>query len=159
MIGPDYCLFLTGRTLAWADLINLAEMCQAAQAGTRRKMMSHDAHGRLADLNQNYIRAVRESDVAWFDAHLSADFLNSNPDGTLVGRADFLTQIAKPSAAKNIQCEDVRIRIINDTALIHARTTYIRPDGQPGAGRYTDIWMKQAGAGDWRCVAAHVTRA
>ena len=47
----------------------------------------------LYDLNHNYIRSVEESDVKWFDAHLSDDFLNSNPDGTLVDRAGFLAAI------------------------------------------------------------------
>src|SRR5579885_1920361 len=38
----------------------------------------------LHRLNRNYVRSVEESDVRWFDEHLAADFLNSNPDGTLV---------------------------------------------------------------------------
>jgi ketosteroid isomerase-like protein len=42
-------------------------------------------------------------------------------------------------------------------AIIHAKTVYTKPDGQPGAGRYTDIWQKREGR--WLCVAAHVTRA
>ena len=41
-------------------------------------------------------------------------------------------------------------------ALIHAKTVYTKPDGAPGAGRYTDIWQKREGR--WLCVAAHVTR-
>jgi ketosteroid isomerase-like protein len=110
----------------------------------------------LQELNKHYIRSVRESDVRWFDENLSEDFVNSNPDCTLVDRAGFLAQIAKPSAAKNIQCEDVRIRMLGEVALIHARTTYIKPDGQPGAGRYTDVWAKRKGR--WVCVAANVTR-
>ena len=110
----------------------------------------------LQELNKHYIRSVRESDVRWFDENLSDDFVNSNPDCTLVERAGFLAQVAKPSAAKNIQCEDVRIRMLGDVALIHARTTYIKPDGQPGAGRYTDVWAKRKGR--WVCVAANVTR-
>ena len=110
----------------------------------------------LQDLNRNYIRSVQESDVRWFDAHLSEDFLNSNPDGTLVDRAGFLKQIAPPCAVSGLQEEDVRIRILGDTALIHARTVYKKPDGQPGQGRYTDVWMRH---GDrWLCVSAHVTR-
>lgn len=111
----------------------------------------------LGELNEHYVRAVAQSDTAWFERHLSADFLNSNPDGSLVDRAGFLAQVARPSAAKNLRCEDVRIRVINDTALIHARTTYLKPDGQPGFGRYTDIWMRQPD-GAWLCAAAHVTR-
>lgn len=110
----------------------------------------------LQQLNKHYIRSVRESDVRWFDENLSEDFVNSNPDCTLVDRAGFLAQVAKPSAAKNIQCEDVRIRMLGEVALIHARTTYIKPDGQPGAGRYTDVWAKRKGR--WVCVAANVTR-
>lgn len=110
----------------------------------------------LQQLNKHYIRSVRESDVRWFDENLSEDFVNSNPDCTLVDRAGFLAQVAKPSPAKNIQCEDVRIRMLGEVALIHARTTYIKPDGQPGAGRYTDVWAKRKGR--WVCVAANVTR-
>ena len=110
----------------------------------------------LQELNKHYIRSVRESDVRWFDENLSEDFVNSNPDCTLVERAGFLAQVAKPSAAKNIQCEDVRIRMLGEVALIHARTTYIKPDGQPGAGRYTDVWARRKGR--WVCVAANVTR-
>ena len=112
----------------------------------------------LTELNETYVRSVAVSDVGWFERHLTADFLNSNPDGTLVDRAGFLTQIARPIAITGLRCEDVRIRILGDTAIIHARTVYAKPDGQPGAGRYTDIWMRGAD-GKWLCVAAHVTRA
>jgi ketosteroid isomerase-like protein len=114
-------------------------------------------HAVLTDLNRHYIRSVQESDVRWFDEHLSDDFLNSNPDGSLVDRAGFLKQIAPPCPVKEIEIEDVRIRILGEVALIHARTTYLRPDGQRGTGRYTDIWERRRGR--WLCVAAHVTRA
>ena len=110
----------------------------------------------LEELNWNYIRSVAQSDVGWFREHLSDDFLNSNPDGSLVDRAGFLTQIAKPAAIADLQCEDVRIRVTGDMAIIHARTTYRKADGQAGAGRYTDIWANRQGR--WLCIAAHVTR-
>ena len=54
----------------------------------------------LRELNRNYVRAAAESDVRWFEANLAADFLNSNPDGTLVDRAAFLKQIAPPGAGR-----------------------------------------------------------
>ena len=111
----------------------------------------------LHDLNHNYVRSVQDSDVAWFDANLSDDFLNSNPDGTLVDRAGFLAQIAKKSPLTNLREQDVRIVIRGDFAFIHARTAYTKPDGMEGGGRYTDIWWKRGGR--WLCVSAHVTRA
>jgi ketosteroid isomerase-like protein len=110
----------------------------------------------LQELNRNYVRSVQESDVRWFDEHLTPDFLNSNPDGSLVDRAGFLAQIAKPVAIAGLKAEDVRIRVLGDTAIIHARTTYRKPDGQGGFGRYTDIWQRKGAR--WLCVAAHVTR-
>jgi ketosteroid isomerase-like protein len=110
----------------------------------------------LAKLNEGYVASVQNSDVRWFDEHLSDDFLNTNPDGTLVGRAGFLAQIVRPQAIKGLEPREVKIRLFGDIAIIHARTVYTKPGGQPGAGRYTDIWQKRAGR--WVCVAAHVTR-
>lgn len=110
----------------------------------------------LQELNQGFIRSVRLSDVGWFDQNLSQDFLNSNPDGTLVNRAAFLRQIALPFSLSNFDVEDVRVRILGDAAIIHRRTTYTKPNGQAAAGRYTDVWERQGGR--WICVSGHVTR-
>ena len=41
----------------------------------------------LDKLNKAYVDSVLKSDVRWFDEHLSEDFLNSNPDGTILDRA------------------------------------------------------------------------
>ena len=54
----------------------------------------------LEALNREYIRSVSEADVGWFDANLSEDFVNSNPDGSLVDRAGFLAQIGRGSTVK-----------------------------------------------------------
>jgi ketosteroid isomerase-like protein len=110
----------------------------------------------LRELNQGYIRSVQNSDVRWFEQHLAEDFVNSNPDCTLVDRAGFLAQIARPCSVSGLEAQDVRVRILQDVAIIHARTVYRKPDGQQGAGRYTDIWMRRDGR--WLCVAAQVTR-
>ena len=115
-----------------------------------------DEQAALQDLNSSYIRSVQLSDVRWFDENLADDFLNSNPDGSLVDRAGFLAQIVLPCALSNLAAEDVRIRILGDFAIIHARTVYRKADGQPGAGRYTDVYARRAGR--WLCVAAQVTR-
>ena len=113
-------------------------------------------HRMLADLNDHYIRSVRESDVRWFDEHLAQDFANGNADGSFSDRRAFLAFIARPSTVPDICAEDVQIQVVGDIGIIHARTAYTKPDGQAGAGRYTDIWWRADGR--WRCVSAHVTR-
>lgn len=110
----------------------------------------------LLDLNRDYIDSVQHSDVHRFNEILADDFLCSNPDGTLVDRAAFLAQTARPVTITGLAARDVLVRIVGDVAIIHARTTYTLPDGRPGSGRYTDVWAKQAGR--WLAVSAHVTR-
>src|SRR3954465_196295 len=99
----------------------------------------------LAKLNEDYIRSVATSDVHRLGELLAEGFLNSNPDGSLVNRAAFLAQIGRLAAVSNLKCEDVRIRIIGEIAIIHGRTTYMKPDGHAGAGRYTDVWALREG--------------
>lgn len=111
----------------------------------------------LQQLNRDYIHSVQTSDVRRFDEILASDFLCSNPDGSLVDRAGFLAQTAKPVTISNLEARDVLVRIVGDVALIHARTTYTLADGRAGAGRYTDVWARQNGR--WLCISAHVTRA
>jgi ketosteroid isomerase-like protein len=110
----------------------------------------------LHDLNRDYINSVQHSDVRRFDEILSDDFLCSNPDGTLIDRAAFLEQTARPVAIRNLEAHDVNVRLMGDFAIIHARTSYTLPDGRQGGGRYTDVWARRAGC--WLAVSAHVTR-
>ena len=110
----------------------------------------------LEALNAAYVRAVQESDTGWFEAHLSADFLNTNPDCTLADRAAFLKRIAQPAGVSGLAPHDVRIRLFGDFAVIHAQTRYVKADGAAGTGRYTDIWARRDGR--WLCIAAHVGR-
>jgi ketosteroid isomerase-like protein len=110
----------------------------------------------LTDLNRDYIRSVQNGDVRRFDEILAPDFRCSNPDGTLVDRAGFLAQTARPVTISNLTAHDVEIRLFGDVAIIHARTSYTMADGRAGAGRYTDVWARQNGK--WLAVSAHVTR-
>ena len=115
----------------------------------------------LEQLNRDYVAAVQNSDVGRFDEILAAEFYCSNADGTLVGRAAFLEQTARPVAIRDLETRDVVIRLFGpagqeNVAIIHARTTYKTADGEAKSGRYTDVWARQGGR--WLAVSAHVTR-
>src|SRR5215471_20075485 len=110
----------------------------------------------LTALNADYIRSVQTSDVARFDQILAEDFVCTNPDGSFIGRKDFLKQTARPVAISELAAHDVMIRVVGDCAVINARTSYRLPDGRAGAGRYTDVWARRNG--QWLAIAAHVTR-
>ena len=118
--------------------------------------LARSDHDELVRLNDDYIRSVQHSDVKRFDEILAEDFYCSNPDGSLVDRAQFLNQTALPVAISGLGIDDVKIRIMGDFAIIHARTHYKTKDGEARSGRYTDCWAKRGGK--WLAVSAHVTR-
>ena len=123
---------------------------------TALRAAAQSDHDILEQLNRDYINAVQHSDVQRFDEILASDFLCSNPDGSLVDRTAFLKQTAKPVTISNLRAEDVVIRVMDDFAIIHARSVFTKPDGSAGAGRYTDVWAKRGGR--WLAVSAQVTR-
>ena len=120
------------------------------------KIGTKSDHDTLLELNDDYIRSVQDGDVKRFSEILAADFLCTNPDGSLVDRGGFLQQTARPVLIRNLAVHDVKVRILGDVAIIHARTSYSLPQGGTGSGRYTDIWRREGDS--WRAVAAHVTR-
>jgi ketosteroid isomerase-like protein len=113
-------------------------------------------HTALLALNRDYIASVQNSDVRRFEEMLAEDFLCSHPDGSLVDRAVFLRQTAEPVAIRGLEAHDVVVRVMGDVAIVHAATRYLKADGAPGRGRYTDVWARRDDR--WLCVSAHVTR-
>lgn len=114
----------------------------------------------LRTLNENYVRAFREADVPWFDAHLAPGFLVVNSDGSVDDRNAALAEFAKPVFAERIRSfpvGKVRIRRFGDVAIIRAENDYELKDGRRGINRYTDIWHRQPD-GRWLCVSAHITQ-
>jgi ketosteroid isomerase-like protein len=118
--------------------------------------VSEDQHAVLMQLNRDYVRSVDERDVRWFENHLAPDFMNTGPDGTFTNRAQFLEIIARGNGMSNRRPEEVSIRLLDDLAIIHARTVFNTPSGGEAKVRYTDVWSRRGG--HWLCVAAHITR-
>src|ERR1700724_3578137 len=85
----------------------------------------------LTALNRDYIHSVQHGDVRRFDEILAADFLCSNPDGSLVDKNQFLEQTARPVTISGLSVHEVRVRILGDIAIIHARTSGGNADLDP----------------------------
>ena len=76
--------------------------------------------------------------------------------GSLVDKAQFLAQIARPVTISRLSAQKVKVRILGEVAIIHARTSYTTAKGEQRNGRDTDVWAR--GEGKWLAVSAHVTR-
>jgi ketosteroid isomerase-like protein len=113
-------------------------------------------HEKLTELNRDYIASVQHGDVRRFQELLADDFLCSNPDASLVDKAQFLLQTARPVSISDLVADQVQIRLLGDIAIIHGRTNYRTAAGEQRHGRYTDVWARRDGR--WLAVSAHVTR-
>lgn len=109
-------------------------------------------------LNETYVKAFREADVAWYGAHLAPDYVVVSGDGSFQDRAAALAHFAEPTFERSIKSfpvDKVKVRRFDDVALVHAENAYELKDGRKGVSRYTDIWLLQGGR--WWCIAAHIT--
>ena len=107
----------------------------------------------LTALNRDYTASVQKGDVKRFEAILADDFMSSYPDGSLHDKSEFLERTAQPVTFSELVAEDVRIRLLGDFAIIHARFDSRWADGKPRRGRYTDNWARRDGT--WVAVSAH----
>ena len=108
---------------------------------------------RLTALNRDFTASVQKGDVKRFEEILADDFMCSNPDGSLLDKAEFLKLTAQPVTSSGLVAEDVRIRLLGDFAIIHARFESRSADGKQRRGRYTDNWARRDGT--WVAVSAH----
>ena len=106
----------------------------------------------LTALNLDFFASVQKGDVKRLEEIFADDFLCSTPDGSLLDKAEFLKLTAQPVTISGLVAEDVRIRLLGDFAIIHARFNSRSADGKPRRGRYTDNWARRDGT--WVAVAA-----
>ena len=106
----------------------------------------------LEQLNLDYVKSDQASDAKRFSEFLAEDFIVQTP-GVTRSLEEYLEYIAKPRPFKDLAVHDVKIRILSDVALIHARATYtMLADGVKQEALYTDTYQKRGGT--WVCVAA-----
>ena len=107
----------------------------------------------LTALNRDYTASVQEGDVKRLEEILADDFMCSTPDGSLLDKAEYLKLVAQPVTISGLVTEDVRIRLLDDFAIIHARFNSRFADGRQRRGRYTDNYARRDGT--WVAVSAH----
>ena len=107
----------------------------------------------LMKLNADYLssdqysmsRAMRNS---WCrNSRVSAGLQPLRPDG--LSRNNF-----EAKAVKDLESHDVRITLIGDVALVHARMTLKTLSAVIKHGRYTDEYLRRDGK--WWCIGANV---
>ncbi len=115
--------------------------------------------GRLRVLERMWNEAQVNRDVHAIQGLIGERFVNTEWDGEVSNREEFLADIRDPKfkpASVNIQ--DVSVNLYGDTAVVtgvyHAKGVY-ENKSYDHAGRFTDTWLFREGK--WLCVASHTS--
>jgi len=111
---------------------------------------------RLRQLNEQYIDAVLQANVNWYQQHLADDFVCIDSEGSVLNKEAFLEHTSRGPYVADYKLEDVKVRIYGETALVQATGLFTRKDGAPGMCRYTDVYVRSGD--DWKVVSAQITR-
>ena len=110
----------------------------------------------LLELNTGYVNAFLNADAAWYDAHLTDDFICVRADGSVLDKPAFLAGTTPSAAAEEYRLADVAVRIHGQAAYVTALGSWRRKDGTTGQTRYIDSYVKTDDG--WRVVSAQLTR-
>ena len=119
-----------------------------------------DAHsGTLLALERMWNQAQLTRDVAAIQNLVAERFINTEWDGSVSNREQFLADIRDPQFQPSVMSNDsMRVDLYGDTAVVtgryHVKGTF---QGKPydHIGRFTDTWILIDGT--WRCVASHTS--
>jgi ketosteroid isomerase-like protein len=115
-----------------------------------------DAESKLAALENAWNAAQRDHDVKALEGLIAETFINTEWDGSVQDKAQFLQGIKDASVKLTTMTNDeVTVFTYGNTAIVagayHAKGTR---NGKPydARGRFTDTWVKTSGK--WQCVAS-----
>jgi hypothetical protein len=108
------------------------------------------AVGELHRLNDEYLRALVESDAAWLAANASDDFTCTLADGRYVDK----TRLVAVAAVADLSYDEVDVCPLGDVALVRDVAHWLRA-GARESTRYTTVWQLREGR--WQAVSAQLT--
>jgi hypothetical protein len=108
------------------------------------------AAAELHRLNDEYLRALVESDPAWLAANASDDFTCRLADGRYVDK----TRLVAVAAVADVSSDEVDVCPLGDVALVRGVAHWLR-GGERESTRYTTVWRLREGR--WQAVSAQLT--
>jgi Domain of unknown function (DUF4440)/NIPSNAP len=108
----------------------------------------------LHRLNDEYLRALVESDAAWFAANASDDSTYTLADGRYVDKTCLLAVTGRGPAVTDLSSDEVDVCPLGDVALVCGAAHWLRADTREST-RYTTVW--RLGEGRWQAVSAQFT--
>jgi hypothetical protein len=110
----------------------------------------------LHRLNAEHLRALADADTAWYDEHLSDDFVCILADGRRIDKTEFLRRATKRLRLSDVTFDEIDVRPLGPVVLVQGVITRHFRRGAGTSTRYTDVW--RICEGRWHVVAAQLTQ-
>jgi ketosteroid isomerase-like protein len=137
-----FCLALAGVTLA-----------------QNSRPIPESQEGKLLALENMWNQAQLHRDAGALEALIADRFVNTEYDGEVSDRHQFLSDIKDPQFKPTaVSLQDMKVILYRETAVVtgvyRSKGSF---DGKPydHTGRFTDTWILENGR--WECVASHTS--
>jgi ketosteroid isomerase-like protein len=114
----------------------------------------------LLNLMQDWMNAEVKADMAFLDRFITEDCVITDPAGAVWTKAQFLGGLKSGEGAViSFALDNMKARVFGDAAVVTGRMTSQQTfKGQDISGQYqcTDMFIKKAG--QWQCVAIHLSK-
>lgn len=126
------------------SLLTVMLFCALAQAQTKpapRKSGAAKAPAKpvieapISRLEKQFLAALAQQDATALERLLALDFLGTEADGAILGKAEFITKV-KSAAVTTTTPEDSKTRLVTATGIVTGQVNW---NNQPM--RYTAVWF------------------
>ena len=129
-------------------------------AQTPVQLKSGSVEQEIIKLENGWNDATVKSDVSFLGQILAEDYTLTQPDGTIVTKAQLLAGLKSGEQVMTfVEASDIKVRVYGDAAVgMGLNTEKGQNKGMDVSGQYqwTDTWVKIAGR--WQCVATHASK-
>ena len=151
-------MIFQGKFYRWLTLIAVG-VSVLTTVRTASAQQTDPRESRLMVLERMWNEAQVNRDSQALDQLVSSRFINTEWDGSVSNKSQFLADIKDPLFKPTLTTiAEVKMNFFGDTAVItgtyHTAGTY---QGKPydHVGRFTDTWIFDLGK--WQCVASHTS--
>lgn len=134
------------------SLFIAAAIAAFSQTATKPEQ-SNSAEQAVLKVTQEWLDAETSVDRAALNRIIADDFLGTGPRGTMVSKTDVVPKEGV-SHGLNISGQDLKVRVLGDTAIVTGRGVPKGPPERPEL-RMTIVFLKRADR--WQMVAGHLS--
>ena len=141
--------------------LTVMALAAAVQAQAPPQTQAGSDEQELVKLENDWLQAFFENDVAFADRFLADDYMGTDEHGVVKTKAQEIAEIkAGAHLSTSGVLDNIRVRVYGDAAVVTGRRIMkglFQGKEYRSPYLWTDIFIKRGGR--WQCVASHVSKA